>query len=137
MSAALVTVTLLMGMLIGTRWMKPGETIDMEEDYAKELAAMKPPRVQIGGTVPQAALPADHDKSGSEMESDPDAESDSQSDNSLETFGFAGKTLHLLQAAGISTVTQLRETIDAGTKIEGVGEKTLASIQAQLEAAAE
>jgi hypothetical protein len=130
----MVTVRLLMGMLIGTNWRKAGDTTDMDEAQAKELAAFKPPRVEIlglAGSVDAADLATTDEASGSEEEGS------GEPDDSLEAFGFAGKTLNLLHAANITTVTDLQAKIDSGEHIEGVGEKTLASIQAQLDAAAE
>lgn len=141
----LVTVVLLMGMLVGTHWYKKGDQIELEEDYAKELANLKPPRVQIlgpGVTPAQSSVPETADSIAVSQVVLPAAEIDQAEseiplDDSLESAGFAGKTLTLLQSAGITTVTDLKARIDSGEKIDGVGEKTLASILAQLEPAQE
>ncbi|WP_437193558.1 hypothetical protein [Planctomicrobium sp. SH527] len=137
----LVTVVLLMGMLVGTHWYKKGDQIELEEDYAKELATLKPPRVQILGPGVTPAQPSVPETAESQValpaEVIDQTETEVPSDDSLESAGFAGKTLTLLQTAGITTVTDLKARIDSGEKIEGVGEKTLASILAQLDAAKE
>lgn len=119
MSAAVVMVTVLVGLLHGTKWRVPGDVLEMDKFRADKLASLDPPLVQIGGKAGSSAAAAD----------------ESQHSELIDWPGEAALT-----AAGVVTLDQLRSLIDEHgdawpKQVKGIGKATAAEIGERLAAA--
>ncbi len=142
-----VMCLVLVAFMAGARWVKPGDEIPLDLQRAKSLEKKR--KVEILGQPidgpPPAVKPVNatlRPKPPTETRPAPPAPPAANVPTPLEEIGIAGKAADLLRAGGLATVESLRAALDDQADplavlvaVQGIGEKTAASILAALDVA--